>query len=60
MSAPEPSGAWTTTTVRARPLMMRLRPGKWYGRGGSPGGYSLRMQPPLSRILRPIGALLAG
>ena len=40
ISAPLFSGASTTTTARLRPLMMRLRTGKWPPRGSVPGGYS--------------------
>ena len=40
ISAPERTGASTTSAARLSPLMMRLRTGKCPGRGSVPGGYS--------------------
>ena len=42
---PEPADASTTTTARARPLMIRLRSGKWNASGGVPGGCSVSTKP---------------
>ena len=45
MSEPDGSAASTTSTPRARPLIKRLRRGKFFSRGGVPGGNSDRSPP---------------
>ncbi|MNC87412.1 hypothetical protein D3C83_31370 [compost metagenome] len=45
MSDPLFSPASMTTTPRERPLIRRLRIGKWNGSGAVPGGYSLNTAP---------------
>ena len=47
---PERSAACTTSTASDKPEMMRLRRGKWCGKGGVPKGYSLMSAPPLSQM----------
>ena len=45
MSEPLSSAASTTTVPRARPLINRLRRGKWKASGGAPHGNSLTSAP---------------